>query len=247
MSIITGGKTPGNRGRSQQYLTEQLRRAGMIARGDGAHVPHYAHRHIEMGGGDQEQLSLLGVFAAYLGQQGRRDAGADKAPQRRRVVDRIAHQGDQPSTARHHVGGGDSGIDPLELLVVGSAEKGEGRDQGAGADAGNAHELRPCAERGPAGQKACTVGAVLAAAGNREIVSLSERPAAVAGAVDLPALRLDRDPTQQVVVLAVEHHAAIGGKARERSVDPQLFRQRGEPRGGVTSANGDRRARRDVS
>ena len=61
--------------------------------------------------------------------------------------------------------GSGGGVDGLQLLIEFGAQKGEGGDECAGADAGDDREFRPVAARGPAIQQPRAERTVGAAAG----------------------------------------------------------------------------------
>ena len=141
----------------------------MAAGGDGADVPDHRPLGVEVGGADQQQAALLvlardGIEHLLVGVAG------DHLGQRAGVGHGIVEQGGGEAARAEDLVGGHGRIDVAQRVVVGGSEKGEGRDQGAGADAGHHLEFRPRAERRPAVHQPGTEGAVVAAAGDRKIV-----------------------------------------------------------------------------
>src|SRR5262249_31722137 len=82
-------------------------------------------------------------------------------------------------------------VQGLELLVVGGAQEGEGRDERSRADACDELELGPVAGLRPAVQQARAEGAVVAPAGDREIRAGRQR-ARLALALEVCALAFVR-------------------------------------------------------
>ena len=128
-----------------------------------AHVPDCAALRVEIGGDDEELAAQAILFrdrgkhlwGHMLGDQvaqrpGREQAGSEQPANAFKLQEALE---------------GAAGKYTGEHVVIAGAEKSEGRNQRAGAGAGDDGELWPVASLGPAVQKAGAKGAVCAAAG----------------------------------------------------------------------------------
>ncbi|MCX7373656.1 MAG: hypothetical protein NTW56_14680 [Alphaproteobacteria bacterium] len=92
---------------------------------------------------------------------------ADGAEQRQGVGHRVIEQGGQHATADRDIGQRDLGIDAPQPGIPCGPEKGEGRGQRAGGDAGDQLEARAVL---PGGEQAGAEGPILATAGDGQQV-----------------------------------------------------------------------------
>jgi hypothetical protein len=142
-----------NRRRGDHQRVEQIHGLRLVAGGDPRHVPDVAHAGVEVGRGDP-QLAALGVLGRDRVQEGAIDVLAKHLAQGLGVGHGVAGQAGQIAAQLEDILGGDVGVERLQLAVVGGAQEGERRDQGAGADAGHQLEHRPIAGGRPAIQHA---------------------------------------------------------------------------------------------
>ena len=124
-----------NRRRGDHQRVEQIHGLRLVAGGDPRHVPDVAHAGVEVGRGDP-QLAALGVLGRDRVQEGAIDVLAKHLAQGLGVGHGVAGQAGQIAAQLEDILGGDVGVERLQLAVVGGAQEGERRDQGAGADAG---------------------------------------------------------------------------------------------------------------
>ena len=143
----------GNAGGGLDHLTEQFRCARIDAGGDRAHVPDRGALRVELGADDEQPPAVRGIRAAIASMTSgvtclaiscRSGAASNRLePNRPRTPSNL--QEALEGAAGKHLG---------EHRVVLRAEKGEGRNQRAGAGAGDNGEFRPVAALGPAVQQA---------------------------------------------------------------------------------------------
>ena len=164
-----------DRGRGEQHLAEQLERLWTARDRDRPHVPDHRALGVEIGGADQ-QPAPLAVLLGHLCQEGIVHVEGDDLGKRRVARERVAAE--QPPDRLHDgdVLGVGFGEDLFQGLVVFRPEKGEGRGERAGRDAGDEVEFGPLARCGPAAEHPCPERAVGAAARQRKEIDDGSAP-----------------------------------------------------------------------
>ena len=163
-----GREDQGNAGGGRHHVAKQAQRLGRTDRGDFPHVPNDRALGVEIGR-HREQFSALGIFACNGGQDLRPDIARHQFAQ--------PLVAEQAGSEQHADDAGiieqalcyAAGVDLPQRVVVLGPEKRKRRNQAAGADARDDREGRAGAGRGPAVQHAHAIGAIGAAAGEREI------------------------------------------------------------------------------
>ena len=153
------------RGR-HQHIAKQVERFGCAARRDRAHVPHGGALRVEVGGDDEEPAAFL-VFDADALEQRVIDIARDQALERLGLEHARAENRRQPVDLQQFLADA-FGEQVLEHGVIRRTEEREWRDQRACAGAGHDPEFGPLAALGPAGEQAGAIGAIRAAAGDRQ-------------------------------------------------------------------------------
>ena len=133
-----------------------------------ADVPDDGTLGIEIGGADHQQTALL-VFARDGVEHLLVGVALDHLRERRGVGHGIVEHGGEQATGTKDLVRGHGRVDLAQGGVVVGPEEGEGRNQGAGADAGHYLEFGPRPGFGPAVHQAGAERAVVAATGHGEV------------------------------------------------------------------------------
>ncbi len=220
----------GDGGGSHHDAHEQIQCLGSAVARDLAHVPDDGAACVDVGGADQQETSLR-ILGGDFAQDVRRDVLARERPQRRVVRHRVAEDARDQAALLEHVLRRDGGVDLRQRRIVLFAEKREGCDQRARADAGDELELGPRSGSRPAIEQARRVGTLVAAPGDGQENRLGQGSRLPLRCPEflLLAERVDGDFGELAHVAAAD--VAHAGHARDLGSRAQLGRHGLQPFG----------------